>query len=172
MMVINKSVNALAIYWNPLVLTDLETKSRVLLVGDQYKPEYKTKTFKKWSKTSLEYCNTTNNTLTVLSKCPGFWTMMSCFVAIQTALRLRAEGKISLHQELKLSRRKQRETLQRSQNHQSSHSEPTEVEAPQHSSPEQQGESERLEQHIEGIIQVTHGGLGQKRNVRNSMLPY
>uniref|UniRef100_A0A8C1ZBY6 DEF6 guanine nucleotide exchange factor c n=1 Tax=Cyprinus carpio TaxID=7962 RepID=A0A8C1ZBY6_CYPCA len=73
--------------------------------------------------------------------------------AIQTALRLRAEGKISLHQELKLSRRKQRETLQRSQNHQSSHSEPTEVETPQHSSPEQQGESERLEQHIEGIIQ-------------------
>ncbi|XP_016091680.1 differentially expressed in FDCP 6 homolog [Sinocyclocheilus grahami] len=73
--------------------------------------------------------------------------------AIQTALRLRAEGKSSLHQELKLSRRKQRETLQRSQNNQSSHNEPIAVEAPQHFAPEQQGETECLEQHIESIIQ-------------------
>ncbi|XP_016311063.1 differentially expressed in FDCP 6-like isoform X2 [Sinocyclocheilus anshuiensis] len=73
--------------------------------------------------------------------------------AIQTALRLRAEGKSSLHQELKLSRRKQRETLQRSQNNQSSHNEPIAVEAPQHFAPEQQGETESLEQHIESIIQ-------------------
>ncbi|XP_016399931.1 differentially expressed in FDCP 6-like isoform X2 [Sinocyclocheilus rhinocerous] len=73
--------------------------------------------------------------------------------AIQTALRLRAEGKSSLQQELKLSRRKQRETLQRSQNNQSSHNEPIAVEVPQHSAPEQQGETESLEQHIESIIQ-------------------
>ncbi len=70
---------------------------------------------------------------------------------MQTALRLRAEGKSSLHQELKLSRRKQRETLQRS------HSEPIGDEAPQHSAPEQQGQTESLEQHIESIIQVTDG---------------
>ncbi|XP_051748132.1 differentially expressed in FDCP 6 homolog isoform X2 [Ctenopharyngodon idella] len=68
--------------------------------------------------------------------------------AMQTALRLRAEGKSSLHQELKLSRRKQRETLQRSQSN-----EPVAVEASQHSTPEQEAETERLEQHIESIIQ-------------------
>ncbi|KAK2892715.1 hypothetical protein QQF64_035484 [Cirrhinus molitorella] len=73
--------------------------------------------------------------------------------AVQTALRLRAEGKNSLHQELKLSRRKQRETLQRSQSNQTSHNEPTAVEVPQISAPEQQGEMENLEQHIESIIQ-------------------
>ncbi|XP_050963504.1 differentially expressed in FDCP 6 homolog isoform X1 [Labeo rohita] len=73
--------------------------------------------------------------------------------AVQTALRLRAEGKNSLHQELKLSRRKQRETLQRSQSNQSSQNEPSAVEALQQSSPEQQGETENLEQHIESIIQ-------------------
>ncbi|KTF90375.1 hypothetical protein cypCar_00003676 [Cyprinus carpio] len=73
--------------------------------------------------------------------------------AMQTALRLRAEGKSSLHQELKLSRRKQRETLQRSQSNQSSHNEPIAVEALQNSAPEQQRETESLEQHIESIIQ-------------------
>ncbi|CAM4565764.1 unnamed protein product [Leuciscus chuanchicus] len=73
--------------------------------------------------------------------------------AIQTVLRLRAEGKSSLHQELKLSRRKQRETLQRSQSNQSNNSEPIADEASQHSALEQQGETERLEQHIESIIQ-------------------
>ncbi|KAK7149587.1 hypothetical protein R3I94_009036 [Phoxinus phoxinus] len=73
--------------------------------------------------------------------------------AIQTVLRLRAEGKSSLHQELKLSRRKQRETLQRSQSNQSNNGEPLAVEASQHSASEQQGETERLEQHIESIIQ-------------------
>ncbi|XP_059361291.1 differentially expressed in FDCP 6 homolog isoform X3 [Carassius carassius] len=73
--------------------------------------------------------------------------------AIQTALRLRAEGKSSLHQELKLSRRKQREILQRSQNNQSSHSEPIAVEVPQHSAPEQQGETKSSEPHIESTTQ-------------------
>lgn len=73
--------------------------------------------------------------------------------AIQTAFRLRAEGKSSLHQDLKLSRRKQRETLHRSQSNQSSHNEPSAVEVSQHSAPEQQGETESLEQHIESIIQ-------------------
>ncbi|XP_043092511.1 differentially expressed in FDCP 6 homolog [Puntigrus tetrazona] len=73
--------------------------------------------------------------------------------AMQTALRLKAEGKSALHHELKLSRRKQRETLQRSHSNQSTHSEPISVEAPQHSAPEQQGETESLEQHIESIIQ-------------------
>ncbi|XP_026065464.1 differentially expressed in FDCP 6 homolog isoform X3 [Carassius auratus] len=73
--------------------------------------------------------------------------------AIQTALRLRAEGKSSLHQELKLSRRKQREILQRSQNNQSSHSETITVEAPQHSAPEQQGETKSSEPHIESTTQ-------------------
>ncbi|XP_067248142.1 differentially expressed in FDCP 6 homolog isoform X1 [Chanodichthys erythropterus] len=68
--------------------------------------------------------------------------------AMQTALRLRAEGKSSLHQELKLSRRKQRETLQRSQSN-----EPIAVEGSQHSTLEQEAETERLEQHIESIIQ-------------------
>ncbi|XP_059367229.1 differentially expressed in FDCP 6 homolog isoform X1 [Carassius carassius] len=73
--------------------------------------------------------------------------------AMQTALRLRAEGKSSLHQELKLSRRKQREAFQRSHSNQSSHSEPIAADALQHSDPEQQGETESLEQHIESIIQ-------------------
>lgn len=73
--------------------------------------------------------------------------------AIQMAFRLRAEGKSSLHQDLKLSRRKQRETLQRSQSNQSTHNESSAVEASQHSAPEQQGEKESLEQHIESIIQ-------------------
>ncbi|XP_067284273.1 differentially expressed in FDCP 6 homolog isoform X1 [Pseudorasbora parva] len=73
--------------------------------------------------------------------------------AMQTVLRLRAEGKTSLHQELKLSRRKQRETLQRSHSNQSNNSEPIAVEASHHSTSEQQGETERLEQHIESIIQ-------------------
>lgn len=67
--------------------------------------------------------------------------------AIQTAFRLRAEGKSSLHQDLKLSRRKQREALQRSHSN-----EPVADEKP-HPSPEQQAETENLEQHIESIIQ-------------------
>lgn len=73
--------------------------------------------------------------------------------AIQMAFRLRAEGKSSLHQDLKLSRRKQRETLQRSQSNQSTHNESSAVEASQHSAPGQQGDTESLEQHIESIIQ-------------------
>ncbi|TRY93136.1 hypothetical protein DNTS_016479 [Danionella cerebrum] len=71
--------------------------------------------------------------------------------AIQTGYRLRAEGKSSLHQELRVSRRKQRETLQRSQSNQSSNSDSGATEA---MPPEQQGETESLEQHIESIIQV------------------
>ncbi|XP_051546416.1 differentially expressed in FDCP 6 homolog [Myxocyprinus asiaticus] len=72
--------------------------------------------------------------------------------AVQTAFRLKAEGKSSLHQELKLSRRKQRETLQRCQNNQSCHGETTADEKPP-SVPKQRGEIESLEQHIESIIQ-------------------
>ncbi|XP_051974711.1 differentially expressed in FDCP 6 homolog isoform X2 [Xyrauchen texanus] len=72
--------------------------------------------------------------------------------AMQTIFRLKAEGKSSLHQELKLSRRKQRETLQRSQSNQSSHNEPISDEKPP-SVLEQQGETESLEQHIESVIQ-------------------
>ncbi|XP_051543897.1 differentially expressed in FDCP 6 homolog [Myxocyprinus asiaticus] len=68
--------------------------------------------------------------------------------AIQTTFRLKAEGKSSLHQELKLSRRKQRETLQRSQ---CSHNEPISDEKPP-SVVEQQGETESMEQHIESIL--------------------
>ncbi|XP_051976759.1 differentially expressed in FDCP 6 homolog [Xyrauchen texanus] len=72
--------------------------------------------------------------------------------AVQTVFRLKAEGKSSLHQELKLSRRKQRETLQRSQSNQSCHGETIVDEKPP-SVLEQQGKTESLEQHIESIIQ-------------------
>ncbi|XP_065124552.1 uncharacterized protein def6c isoform X3 [Paramisgurnus dabryanus] len=72
--------------------------------------------------------------------------------AIQTVFRLRAERKSSLHYDLKLNRRKQRETFQRSQSNQSSNNEPI-ADEKQPSAPEQQGETESLDQHIESIIQ-------------------
>ncbi|KAA0721048.1 Differentially expressed in FDCP 6 -like protein [Triplophysa tibetana] len=69
--------------------------------------------------------------------------------AIQMAFRLRAEGKSSLHQDLKLSRRKQREAFQRSHSNQSNQNEPI-ADEKQHPSPEQHN----LEQHIDSIIQT------------------
>ncbi|XP_055046645.2 differentially expressed in FDCP 6 homolog isoform X1 [Misgurnus anguillicaudatus] len=72
--------------------------------------------------------------------------------AIQTVFRLRAERKSSLHYDLKLNRRKQRETFQRSQSNQSSNNEPI-ADEKQHSAPEHQVDTESLDQHIESIIQ-------------------